>query len=697
MTVSTELATTLSGAVQLPVTLGALVYSGCALVRRPLAGSPTMVRLVGAGIATAWLLVVVALVLLFGQCFHAWAFAAVSLVSAGACRRWLSRPPPGRNPARARGGEALLVVLCGTLLLAQLARALVMPPIAWDSLTYHLTIPAMWVQHGGYWQWSAPDAFGDYSRFPGNGELFGAFLLLPFHGDLLVNLFGLPFLLLAGAAVQALATELGASRRTAGLAAALWMFSPPAFAYVTTQYVDLPMAAETLGGWLFVVRFLRTRAVADAVLAGAAFGLAVGTKHLALVPAAIAGLLGVCLLLRFRGRVARGIWLGMLAAAVVGVPWYLRNWIETGNPVYPFPVALGGQLLFAGSPFQANVPELPSPDTSYFAKLLTFQPGFAPITLGPPLLLAAVLGLLGFLRGLSRPSRAAIFVLAAAIATDLLLFSSEAMRRLREHWADGTQRFLLVPFGLLLVGMATLARTGQGRAQRFVLTIGVGALALDFAAANFATLARDEAVAWIVVALLAMAGALVAASGRRRGWLVMAAALAWFSGLPLLAHYRIETRGDTYAHGFDLHPTARDEIRAWIGIALLGQDIATGAVSRGWREVDDPDRPLRIAFVAGWTAWGHNWMVYPLLGRGLQNEVVHVPATQSGALGTYQPGVPREALATPQQWIERLRERGVQVLFVALPAPPELAWAEAHPEVFTPRASGGGFRVFDIR
>jgi UDP-N-acetyl-D-mannosaminuronic acid transferase (WecB/TagA/CpsF family) len=90
-------------------------------------------------------------------------------------------------------------------------------------------------------------------------------------------------------------------------------------------------------------------------------------------------------------------------------------------------------------------------------------------------------------------------------------------------------------------------------------------------------------------------------------------------------------------------------------------------------------------------------MVYPLLGRGLQNEVVHVPATQSGALGTYQPGVPREALATPQQWIERLRERGVQVLFVALPAPPELAWAEAHPEVFTPRASGGGFRVFDIR
>lgn len=695
MTAPTELAATLSGAVLLPLMAGALAYSGAALVRRPLAEAPRAVRLVGAGLVATWLLVVVSLVLLFCQCFHALVFAGVSLCVAGACRRWTGKATVSTGRLRLGGGAALLVAVVGTLLLVQVARALVLPPLAWDSLTYHLTIPAMWVQHGGYWQWSAPDAFGDYSRFPANGELFGAFLLLPFHGDLLVNLFGLPYLLLGGAAIHGLATELGAPRRGAGVAAALWMLAPPAFAYVTTQYVDLPMAAEVLAGWLFAVRFLRTKSAVDGVLTGAAFGLAAGTKLLALLPAAIAVLVALWLLVRCRGRVLRGVGGGALAAVAVSVPWYVRNWIETGNPVYPFQVVLGGTVLFSGSTFQANVPVLPAGDTSYWTKLITFQPGFAPITLGPPAVLVAVLGSLAVLCGLAGPRRAAFVALAAAIAADLWLFAGEAMRPLREHWSDGTQRFLLVPFGLLLVGMATLARTGP-RMQRFVLLMGVGALALDIAAANLATLARDQAVAWVVLGLGTLAAVAVVLQPRR-AWLVVAGASAWFVGLPWLTHCRSETRHDTYAHGFDLHPTARDETVAWVVVALLGKEAGAGAVSRGWSEVDDPERPLRIAFVAGWASWGHNWMVYPLLGSRLQNEVLHVPATQSGALGTYQPGVPHEPPTTVDEWIGRLRRRGAEVLFVAMPAPPELAWAEARPDVFTLRASGDGFRVFDVR
>lgn len=695
MTASTELATTLSGAVLLPITVGSLAYSAATLVARPLRDAPQIVRLTAAGLVSLWLVVVLGLVLLFCQCLHAAVFAGVSLLLAGVCRRWAAPVPVAAVRPRRRGMPLLLAAVLGALLLVQVGRALVLPPLAWDSLTYHLTIPAMWVQHGGYCQWAAPDAFGDYSRFPANGELFGAFLLLPFHGDLLVNLFGLPFLLLGAAALHGLASELGASRRAAALAAAVWMVSPPAFAYVTTQYVELPMAAEVFAGWLFALRFGRTRAPVDAVLAGAAFGLAVGTKHLALVPAAIGVLWGLWLLVRHRARVVPGLGGGLLAAAVVGAPWYLRNWIETGNPVYPFQVTVGGSVLFAGSTFQANVPALAPQDVDYLANLLTFQPAFAPITLGTPALLLAAVGLLGMLRGARGPSRAASVALTTAIAADLLLFFSEPMRILREHWGDGSQRFLLVPFGLLLVGMAVLARAGE-RWQRFVLVIGVGALALEIAAANLATLARDAAVARVVL-VLGTGAALAAACRPPLRWLALSIGIGWFVGLPLLANYRSATRHDSYARGFDLHLTTRDEHIAWIVQTLFGKDSGAGAISRAWPEVDDVARPARIAFVAGWANWGHNWMVYPLLGRRLQNQVVHVPATRSGGLGTYQADVAGEPLATPAEWIERVRASGAQILFVAMPAPPELAWAEAHPEVFELRRSGDAFRIFDVR
>jgi hypothetical protein len=160
---------------------------------------------------------------------------------------------------------------------------------------------------------------------------------------------------------------------------------------------------------------------------------------------------------------------------------------------------------------------------------------------------------------------------------------------------------------------------------------------------------------------------------RRLGVLGIATAIA---GVAVLQWLRDRTRHDDYVHGHDLHAVFQ-------------------VAAPGWNLLDDPDRPARIAYVTGWSAWGCNWFVYPLLGRRLQNELLFVPATRSGEPGSYRPNATAEP-ATAEQWIERLRQARADVLFVAMPAPPELAWAEANPQVFKPRASDAGYHIYDL-
>ena len=52
---------------------------------------------------------------------------------------------------------SLLIIAGGFVVLLSLSRALLMPPMSWDSLTYHLTFAAYWVQKGSLLRFIAPD------------------------------------------------------------------------------------------------------------------------------------------------------------------------------------------------------------------------------------------------------------------------------------------------------------------------------------------------------------------------------------------------------------------------------------------------------------------------------------------------------------------------------------------------------------
>jgi hypothetical protein len=76
-------------------------------------------------------------------------------------------------------------------------------------------------------------------------------------------------------------------------------------------------------------------------------GLAGGSKIMGLLIPALVGLGVLAVLFRRRAALGRAAGVSLTYGALVLVllsPWYVRNWVETGNPLFPF-----GQKLFAGA------------------------------------------------------------------------------------------------------------------------------------------------------------------------------------------------------------------------------------------------------------------------------------------------------------------------------------------------------------
>ena len=225
-------------------------------------------------------------------------------------------------------GLGILVFLGQLFTLLTFAQALT-PESFYDSMVYHLAVPAYWLIHHGMMDF--PTNF--FSNYPYGGESF--FLNgLALHGTETAKM-------LQAVAVLACAFAAGGWAGEVAGVKARWM----AFGLTLT----LPLL--TLSAWatqveglltLFVILFLycllkvseggKRWALAAGLMAGAALGVKY-TALFALVPA--------LLLLLFQKSLRRSIsiprvFLFIAAACLFFLPWVLKNFSYTGNPVFPY-------------------------------------------------------------------------------------------------------------------------------------------------------------------------------------------------------------------------------------------------------------------------------------------------------------------------------------------------------------------------
>ena len=285
-----------------------------------------------------------------------------------------------RENIRATIVQILLVgtVSCvGLLLLWKLASQ---PITDEDSLAYHLPTIAQWYQRGQFIPLEQFDFryftnhFGNtvapvgerlasqISRYPYSWETLCLLFLLPFNNDLLVALPNLFAWMLLGMSVFLLSMRFGAEGTHSLGAACLILTLPIVLEQVTTLHVDLPFAAFFFATLWFAAQFNRTRAFPYLALFLANLGMLLGIKTSGI---AYGGLLVFALVvmeiepfLRHRKpdrhirdgyrtsmpyMLGGGIW-----GLFLGGFWYIKNYLEVGNPLGYINVQFANLVLFPG-------------------------------------------------------------------------------------------------------------------------------------------------------------------------------------------------------------------------------------------------------------------------------------------------------------------------------------------------------------
>jgi hypothetical protein len=259
-----------------------------------------------------------------------WGLAAAC--AAGAAWAWPRREPAG-SPREPGAVAFVAVALLFTLPLSLVALSW---DVSWDASTYHLTLPRLWVEAGGF---TAPPG-NVYARWPLATELlYAAALAVADHpvAKALHGAFGLATLWALWVGARSFDRE-----AAAWIAAPLVLASPVVLLEWSIAYVDLAYAFFFLAGLLFVARWRETRGADRRALvwAGVCGGALAGVKVNGVVGAAA---LGMSLLPALAAQVRRGGGRGALADAarfalpvlVLWLPWLARTALLTGNPLYP--------------------------------------------------------------------------------------------------------------------------------------------------------------------------------------------------------------------------------------------------------------------------------------------------------------------------------------------------------------------------
>ena len=315
----------------------------------------------GGGLVLGALAMLVFAIGVGGGLTHARAVFGAILGGASLAAVWtLWRDRPRSLMPRIPLSRAEWGVVAGTTGLQFLALLYALTPeVQSDAVRYHLAAPQEWLKAGrlSYLPYNA------FSNFPSSIEMLFLFGL-GLAGDLLAKGFHFLFLPLTTGAVALITNEiLGKSElassprpwwhvRPSLLAAGAWGTLPITIPLAGWGFIDLGLSCFTLGLVFFLLRWTRTRQTGDWLLAAAFGGLLCGSKYTGVAAVFWSGvLLTLFSLLRSTGSdsedspreslglralrsILRAAMFGAVAAAIAS-PWWIKNYLYTGNPVYP--------------------------------------------------------------------------------------------------------------------------------------------------------------------------------------------------------------------------------------------------------------------------------------------------------------------------------------------------------------------------
>ena len=321
----------------------------------------------------------------------AFAFMVVAAAYLGVLAAWtgtgLLRPPAGplmaSTPALVVLGIALyrgwrpslrlrhlpvdgllipLGALAATLFVISIAVNLSQPPTGFDALAFHAPM-AVYFWRDGDLVSLLDRAPGGFALAHGGASELWVGLLLLLGGERLANLGQLPFAVVGAFAAYAFSRRLGLGGRAACLGAAGFLLMPMVVAQAGIQVTDLVSAALLMSAAALACAPSRQWTTVRVAVTAVALGLAVTTKLAAVPPAA-----AIALFVGASYAFTQRAWRPMVVAAVVFTiaftatvgPWWARNAVRYGNPIFPAAIPFVGRGLVVGDFAQKDDRFVPS-------------------------------------------------------------------------------------------------------------------------------------------------------------------------------------------------------------------------------------------------------------------------------------------------------------------------------------------------
>ncbi|MBA2446976.1 MAG: glycosyltransferase family 39 protein [Chloroflexi bacterium] len=210
-------------------------------------------------------------------------------------------------------------------------QAVWVPPNNWDSLAYHMTRVGYYLQFRSLSHYPTED--WRQVVFPANAEISILWTVAFLRSDRLANTVQLAAWFFAAVSIYGLGRQARLGPSAALLASGAFALLPQSVLQSTTARNDLVVTAFVVASLFFLVHAGQApRPIASLALAGAAAGLAIGTKFTAVL--ALPGLVTVFLVLFWRRLdryILTGLLVGGMAAAALGSYIYVQNWFLYGS------------------------------------------------------------------------------------------------------------------------------------------------------------------------------------------------------------------------------------------------------------------------------------------------------------------------------------------------------------------------------
>lgn len=586
----------------------------------------------------------------------------------------LNQPIPKLDILFIRNSKILLwaIAVFVSFFLVKIWVNLYNPVLGADSMMYHLTLPATWIQNAnlnnpmiifGPKANQAPVNAVPY--YPINAEFFFLWLMLPLKNAFLADLGEAPFYIAGILALYCIMRKLKVAQQASLLLALLWALIPNCLKQIQHgSYVDIICATFFFIFLNYILDWEKEFNFKNSFLVGLAFGLFVGTKTLNVVwSTALFPLIAYILIEQIRTKktvILPVVWL-LVGALLLGAYPYVRNFILTRNIFYPVTITLLGHKIMPGTISRLDFANLTYPMKDFTLRNMFFGEG-----LGVQLLLFAFPATL-------LPLCSIIFIkrLKAGTIRNICLFSIPTILLglylfyMRSFWT----RYLYSYLGMgLVISGAFLSNFKWG--EKYTTICGLIAI--------FASIGELSRHTYLIVSII-------------------------FAILIFL--FFLYLRNNNFDRRKFRKFSIASLIIAGLYLSLLNQDYDRSEYDRYLQVYPEKD----VAYAWKWlnenTGRGKNIAYtgrnefYPLLGKYLKNRVSYVSLNSTPSIPHLYPDGDYRRVKDQTAWIKNIIRQKSDYLFIYLPYeeedfPIENKWAEANPQIFKLLLSNSKIRIY---